>query len=170
MGRLRGIVDSKRRYATYLRNQERTAQPADGRLDPRQHMPSTGPDGTLVCSCGGAQYSPTAYAKHLAGEPMRDSFSGTYTVGPQDAWAIERERKERADVPPRAVEQAEEVFRDESGCLWRPFVNQYRQRKLACVAGPRAGEETDDWRFFTIRPPEDPRRPVGGYDDSEFFR
>lgn len=45
---------------------------------------------------------------------------------------------------------------DADGNTWAPFENQFQQRKLMCIAGPRKGEEKDD---ASVERPAAPRRP-----------
>lgn len=169
--RLRGIRDSKRRLESLRRHQERTRPPADdGRLDPRQHSPAIGPDDTLICSCGGARYSPMAYARHVAGHAMLDSEAGVYVTGRQDPYVLEQERRERdavAPVEPQSAESPGAAYVDEHGNAWQPFMNQYQQRALRCVSGPRVGEVQLDTRLVAV-PPVREAAGVGGYVDEPF--
>lgn len=53
---------------------------------------------------------------------------------------------------------------DSDGNEWAPFVNEYQQRQLRCVAGAREGDVIHDPRTMTAERPEPrPARP-GGYD------
>lgn len=47
-----------------------------------------------------------------------------------------------------------DTVRDKDGNTWTPFVNEYQQRMLRCVAGLREGEELHDPRLvegLTVR-------------------
>jgi hypothetical protein len=163
VAKLRGIKDSKTRYQTYRRNRALAAPPADGRLDSRLHVPSAGPDGTIVCSCatGGLPYSPSAYAAHLAGRPMLDARGGVYVTGPLDPWLS---RPQAAAAP--IVEQRT----DSDGNLIEPFENEFRQSMIRYLTGPKAGT-IEPAPTFALRPLEPRRRPIiaDGVDNSFDF-
>lgn len=152
MGRLRGIIDSKRRYQRYLHNQGLSAPPADGRLDSRLHVPSAGPQGTILCSCAGSlPYSPAAFAAHIAGRPMLDTRDDVYVTGPLDPWAIERERRKVATPAPT------EQLTDADGWLFESFENDLRQRMVRYLTGPKAGQ-VEHAPTFALPPAEPQRR------------
>ena len=165
--RLRGIRDSKRRLESLRRHQERTRPPVDdGRLDPRQHSPAIGPEDTLICSCGGARYSPMAYARHVAGHAMLDSEAGVYVTGRQDPYVLEQERRKRdAVAPSERQHETGERYRDEQGNEWLGVLDAFQRRAWRCVSGARAGAMELDTRLFAVPPDQQPRA-VGGLDDS----
>ena len=85
MAKLTGIRDSKGRFETFTKNNERHAPP--------RHQPvELSDDGSMGCSVCTGRYSPAAFAKHLTGAPMLDSDHGVYTSGMHDSW------KARPDV------------------------------------------------------------------------
>lgn len=137
--KLQGIKSSKRRLAAHRRSMERRAPPADG-LDPRFHQPAPGPDGTIRCSCSITPFSPAMYAKHLAGKPNLDIKRGVYVTGRFDPWLEAQERIQRAADMAPAEQDRGEVHTDGDGNSWQPFVNNWQQRQLRCVSGPRRGE------------------------------
>lgn len=134
--RLRGILSSKGRRIAYERNRDATAPVApDGALSPALHRPSDGPGGTLICSCGGARYSPAAFAAHLAGRHMHDSAHGVYITA-NDPWSAAQEPERAAS----ARHDAEAEWREK---LLDRYFEQRRQRVPRIVAG------TSDWMSET---------------------
>lgn len=86
--KLRGIKSSKARRVVYERNQNYQAPAATTGLDPQFHKPRDGPDGTLICSCGSASYSPAAFAQHLTCTGPKDMENGVLTAGAFDPWLV----------------------------------------------------------------------------------
>jgi hypothetical protein len=152
--KLRGIANSKRRYAAHLKRLERERLGSAS-----QHVATPAENGTLKCSCGGALYSPNAYARHIQGHGMIDGEAGVYTDGAFDPWIATR----KTAVAP-VVEQADATLvYDASGDAWQPFVNTWSQRQLRNL---RTGE-IKHAPAYIVRT-EEKQQQVGGYAAGEF--
>lgn len=108
--KLHGILSSKSRREIHERNRDLTAPAAHtGALDPAEHAPSDGPDGTLICSCSaGSRYSPAAFAVHLAGGHMVDAQGAVY-ITRGDPWLDRQRQDELRDEGPDAATRAAQV-------------------------------------------------------------
>ncbi|MGV3627027.1 MAG: hypothetical protein ACO1PN_05000, partial [Betaproteobacteria bacterium] len=110
--KLRGIQDSKARRVVYERNQTMRA-PTTAGLDPQFHKPRDGPDGTLICSCGSASYSPAAFAQHISCTGPKDMEGGVLIAGAFDPWLASQraspDNKQHAQEEMEAVRRAELV-------------------------------------------------------------
>lgn len=103
--KLAGIRSSKRRRATYERNQE-LRSPSGPMLT--GHNPIPQPNGALKCSGCAGVYSPGAFARHLAGG-LLDAHNGTFTTGPGDPWLTRPELQQQAIEDADAAIRAEQV-------------------------------------------------------------
>lgn len=99
-------------------------------LDPQYHKPREGPDGTLICSCGGAPYSPAAFAQHLACTGPRDMEAGVLTAGPYDPWL--QSQKANSDHMQRAQESLDAEQRAE---LVDAYYTDQKRGKARIVEG-----------------------------------
>jgi hypothetical protein len=129
---VRGILDSKRRRATWERNNEPPPMAEPESI----HKPLPGPDGTQCLY--GRLYSPAALAMCLRGERPATSCGEVTVTGLDDPWLAEQDARlkaQRRDTP--ADDEAARI-RAEQVALY--YEEQARPRRVARkVAG------TSDW-------------------------
>ena len=103
MAKLTGIRDSKGRFETFMKNNERRGPPA--RHQPVGHAA----DGSMGCSVCTGRYSPAAFAKHLTGAPMLDSDHGIYIAGLSDPFLARHQtaQQDKVTLDADAVRRAE---------------------------------------------------------------